>query len=87
MFHKVIFKHPVFIIQKNLLFYTIDEKWYDLTQCKVSEEYIGKFNYSNTLKVEFDQYGNAFYENFYYIKDDDDLKKVLKKYYKKENYL
>ena len=79
MLHKVIFKNPIFIINGQKLFYTKKEKWYDLTKCKVDERFIGKLNFYRTLKVECGD--DSFYENYWYIEYDDDLKKIMGRYY------
>jgi len=79
MLHKLIFKNPIFIIHENKLFYTKNEKWYDLTKCKVYERFVGKYNFYRTLKVECGD--DSFSENYWYIEYDDDLKKIMGKYY------
>lgn len=87
MFHLLIYKNPILIIDGNKLFYTKDEKWYDLSQCKVSE-YIKRemwhVNYSGTLRVK--SYDSEFDINYWFIEDDVDLRKIMSKYYIKNNY-
>lgn len=89
--YKVIYKNPIFIINGNQLFYTKTEKWYDLTQCDVSVSYIGQFNFTGTLIVKsgngktfFDDDYWSFDENYWLIEFDDDLKKIMERYYKNE---
>jgi hypothetical protein len=89
-FYKVIYKNPIFIINGNQLFYTKTEKWYDLTQCKVSVDYTGKFNSSGTLFIKsgnksfFDDDYWSIGESYWFIEYDNDLKKIMERYYKDE---
>lgn len=91
VFYKLIYKNPIFIINQNQLFYTKTEKWYDLTECNVYEWSIGRFNFSGTLfvasgngKTFFDDDYWSFDENYWFIEYDDDLRKIMERYYKDE---
>ena len=83
MFHKVIFKNPIFIINNHDLFYTKNELWYDLTKCTVDEVFDHKWNYYNTLSIKCEPEENSFKESYWYIEYDDELKKAMKKYWNK----
>ena len=80
MFHKFIFKNPIFIINKNHLFYTKKEKWYNLMECKVAEVMIDRSNFSGSLSVKCKEETDSFLENYWYIEYDSDLKKIIKNY-------
>lgn len=79
MFHKLIFKNPIFIINKNQLFYTKNEKWYDLQKCIVYEEY-RVHSYYRALRVTNIEEDDMFEEPYWYIEYDDELKKIIAKY-------
>ncbi|MCW3105345.1 MAG: hypothetical protein JWO09_3785 [Bacteroidetes bacterium] len=79
---KLLFKNPVLILDKNMLFYTKNEKWYDLLKCDVDERIDGRYNYYRTLFVTCEEEDDSFRENYWYIEYDDDLKRALKKFYR-----
>ncbi len=87
MFHKVIFKNPIFIINGDKLYYTKMDKWFDLNKTIIYTEYATRGNFSETLTIELDSWGDEkVQENLWYIEYDKDLVKILKKYLKKENW-
>lgn len=79
---KLLFKNPVLILDKNMLFYTKNEKWYDLLKCDVYERMAGRYNSYKTLTVKCEQEEDSFEENYWYIKHDGELKKALKEFYR-----
>lgn len=79
---RLIYKNPIFIICKNMLFYTPNEKWFDLEECDVQEISRNKRNFSFTLYVKAND-EDKFEENFWYIEEEDRLKRYLEKYYTK----
>lgn len=84
MFHKLIYKNPIFIINRNKLFYTKTEKFYDLTKCDLDEAFIGKTNFSMTLRLTERETWDSLRENFWYIKYDNELRAKLRPYYSKK---
>jgi hypothetical protein len=82
MFHKLIYKNPIFIINRNQLYYTKTEKYYDLIKCDLDEAFVGKYNFSMTLKLTDHATKETIRENFWYIEYDGELRTILKPYYK-----
>ncbi len=82
MFHKLIYKNPIFIINRNQLYYTKTEKYYDLIKCDLDEAFVGKYNFSMTLRLTDHTTDETIRENFWYIEYDGELRAILKPYYK-----
>jgi hypothetical protein len=85
MVHKVLQRNPLFILNGDKLFYSYTETWYDLNDTIIYKDNIGKYNHSGTLIIEIEDSNKKFYENLWYIKDDDLLIKSLERYFKRKS--
>lgn len=86
MLHKVIFKRPVFVLVENKLYYSKMGIWLNLEDCYINDDIVGKFNWSGTLTIECEKSDVIIQENLWYIEYDDELKKYLKKYFKRKSF-
>jgi hypothetical protein len=77
------YKNPVFIINKNLVYYTLNDKMYDLSICRVYKSLSRGFFFSGELNI-INKEDNISISNWY-IDGDADLDKLLKPYYSISN--
>jgi hypothetical protein len=77
----LIYKNPVFILDGERLLYTPNETWYDLNEIVITEENYGEYNYYRSLCILDDNFKLLVRENFWYIEYDEDLRKMLARYY------
>jgi len=85
MFHKVIFKQLVFIINGDQLYYTKLDKWFDLKNKVLYEGAVERSNLWGTLIIELEYWEDSIHENLWYIEYDKEFIKLMEKYFKKSN--
>ncbi len=71
---------PIFILKQKQLYYTQQNQWYNIAECHVSIDSVGKYNYSGTLKIHsYLDSNNTISENIWHISNDDTLISRIKK--------
>jgi hypothetical protein len=77
-FSKVLYKNPILILSKSKIFYLKTQKWYDISEHKFGDKYIGKGNFQLTFCMEDKNEKYIFQINNWHLDDHEYFKAKLR---------
>lgn len=75
---RLMLKNPIFILHQGKLYYLEYNKWYDITEYQFSEEFITKYNWSQSYCMTGKGDYRVFAENNWYFHAPEDFKSKVK---------